>query len=135
MRIFLDTNVLASALATRGLCTDLLQRVIAEHELLIGRPVIDELRIILPRSFKLPVSLVEEFVCFLDDVGESVSEIHSLPVECPDSDDVPILGCALAANAELFVTGDKALLKMDRMTQMQVVTPRECWKRIERAKE
>ncbi len=130
MRLFLDTNVLASALATRGLCADLLQRIATEQTLLVGVPVIDELRVILPRSFKLPSSVVEAFIDLLGDVGGGVSEIQPLPVECPDPDDMSIVGCALAANAEMFVTGDKALLGMERIPQMLVVSPRECWQRM-----
>ena len=31
MKVFLDTNVLASAAATRGLCADVLREVFASH--------------------------------------------------------------------------------------------------------
>jgi len=37
VKVFLDTNVLVSALATRGLCADLLRKVLTEHELLVGK--------------------------------------------------------------------------------------------------
>jgi predicted nucleic acid-binding protein len=43
VRIFLDTNVLASAIATRGLCAELFEGIIADHELLISREVLREL--------------------------------------------------------------------------------------------
>ena len=36
MKIFLDTNVLVSAYATRGICSDLVRFVLAEHELMTG---------------------------------------------------------------------------------------------------
>jgi len=36
VRIFLDTNVLVSAYAARGICVDLVRHIFAEHELLIG---------------------------------------------------------------------------------------------------
>ena len=42
MKVVLDTNVLASAAATRGLCADVLREVLAEHELVICKQVIDE---------------------------------------------------------------------------------------------
>ena len=33
VRVFLDTNVLVAAFATRGLCADVVRTVLAEHEL------------------------------------------------------------------------------------------------------
>jgi hypothetical protein len=35
LRVFLDTNVLVSAFATRGLCADLLELVLLQHELIV----------------------------------------------------------------------------------------------------
>ena len=42
MRVFLDTNVLASAFGTRGLCADVLRLIMAEHELITGEVVVEE---------------------------------------------------------------------------------------------
>ena len=36
MRVFLDTNMLVAAFATRGLCEDVLRTTLSEHELVIG---------------------------------------------------------------------------------------------------
>jgi predicted nucleic acid-binding protein len=36
VRVYLDTNVLMSAVATRGLCADVLHVVVAEHQLVAG---------------------------------------------------------------------------------------------------
>jgi len=36
VRVFLDTNVLASAFGTRGLCADVLHIILREHELITG---------------------------------------------------------------------------------------------------
>ena len=44
MRVFLDTNVLVSAFATRGLCADVLRLILAEHTLVTGEVVLRELR-------------------------------------------------------------------------------------------
>ena len=47
--VFLDTNVVVSAVATRGLCADLFHVVLAEHELVLGETVLTELRPVLRR--------------------------------------------------------------------------------------
>ncbi len=40
MKVFLDTNVLASAAVTRGLCSDVLREVFASHDLFISEQVL-----------------------------------------------------------------------------------------------
>jgi len=47
MRIFLDTNVLASAVATRGLCADVLREVLTRHDLIISNALLKELKLVL----------------------------------------------------------------------------------------
>ena len=44
MKVFLDTNVLVAAFATRGLCADVMRVVLAEHQLITGEVVLSELR-------------------------------------------------------------------------------------------
>ena len=44
MRVFLDTNVLISAFAARGLCADLMRLLLAEHDVLTGEVNLTELR-------------------------------------------------------------------------------------------
>ena len=53
MRVFLDTNVLVAAFATRGLCADVMRVVLAEHQV-TGDVVLRELRKALARRIKLP---------------------------------------------------------------------------------
>jgi predicted nucleic-acid-binding protein len=62
MKVFLDTNVLASAAATRGLCADLLREVFASHELFISEQVVIELRRVLQLKFGVNQELVEDFI-------------------------------------------------------------------------
>ena len=47
MKIFLDTNVLASALTSRGLCADLFEVVLQSHELVTSEVVLKELKRVL----------------------------------------------------------------------------------------
>ena len=52
MRVFLDTNVLVAAFATRGLCADVVRTVLAEHEFLISSTVIEELTLTLTQKIR-----------------------------------------------------------------------------------
>ena len=53
MRVYLGTNVLVAAYATRGLCADVLHTVVAEHQLVIGEAALAEARRVLRQKIRL----------------------------------------------------------------------------------
>ena len=65
MRVFVDTNVLVAAYATRGLCADLLRLILAQHELVVSRQVLDELERALRDKIGLPEALIAEILATL----------------------------------------------------------------------
>jgi len=62
LKVFPDTNVLASGIATRGLCSELLESVIHDHELLTCKPVLQELERVLTKKLRLPETVVAGFL-------------------------------------------------------------------------
>lgn len=130
MRIFLDTNVLASGVATRGLCSELLESVINEHELLTCEPVMQELRKVLAEKFRLPESTIKMFLAFLRTEAELVAAHEPLALAFKDPDDIPVLACALSGRADVFVTGDKALIDLGAVHEMPILSPRQMWQRL-----
>lgn len=130
MRIFLDTNVLVSAVATRGLCADVLREILIHHQLIISSSLIQELEKALRKKLGLPEDLTSEFVEVLQ--KESVfSTSSSLPdIEIKDKDDLTIVSCALNGKADLFITGDKELLGLKRIGDMGIVSPRAFWEKL-----
>jgi putative PIN family toxin of toxin-antitoxin system len=129
VKIFLDTNVLASALTTRGLCAELLEVVLLSHELLISEPVLKELERILATKLGQPESITEGFISLLRTEGCLVADGHPAP-SLPDTADKPIVASALAGGAKVFVTGDKALLKLKTVEQLPIISPRDLWERL-----
>ncbi len=65
MKVFLDTNVLVSAVATRGLCADIFQAILANHDLVVGETVLTELRRVLRKKLRASRDTVEEMDGFL----------------------------------------------------------------------
>lgn len=127
MRVFLDTNVVVSALATRGLCADLYERLLAEHEVIIGEPVIAEVLEILRRKFHANRTLltsVEAELRLLNVIPAQTAAPH-LPIS--DTDDPWIIACAMQADAEYFVTGDAELLTLGKAGSLPIISPRTCW--------
>jgi uncharacterized protein len=130
LRIFLDTNFLASGLMGHGLCRDLLDRLLIEHTVVLGAPVQVELHRILTGKFRVPAELWRELESRLRELERASATNIPLDTPVPDPDDIPILACALAAKADVFVTGDKALLDLKNIEDMPIVSPRQLWQRL-----
>jgi len=130
MRIFLDTNVLVSATATRGLCADILREVLALHELVVSSPLFDELERVLSRKFGLSDDLISEVIEFLreDTILSNPGKLFNIRIN--DQDDVIILSSALNGRAEVFVTGDKEVLRLRKIGGLEILSPREFWERL-----
>ena len=127
MRIFLDTNVLVSAFATRGLCSDVFRETRSFHELLISELLLKELERILKDKMQLPQDLVADSVDYLRQTG-LMSEPAERPIpEINDPDDIPLLTSALNEKAETFVTGDKEILRLKQLDEMVILDPRSFW--------
>jgi len=130
VKVFLDTNVLVSAFAARGLCADLYESMMLGHELITGRNVLRELAVALHEKIKLDRERCDERVRLVSDQAAQIVELPN-QVECDaDADDLLVLGEAVAGAAEIFVTGDAELLKLKRIGAMRIVTPRQFWETL-----
>jgi len=130
LRIFLDTNVLVAAFATRGLCADLLALVFAEHELLVGERLLGELRGVLERKIGLPREMPDEIEELLRAQAVDLVRVERAAELAVEPDDAWILAEASAARAEAFVTGDRELLAAALDLPCPRLTPRELWQRL-----
>lgn len=130
MRVALDTNVLVSALATRGLCTDVFNLVLAEHELIVGQTVLAELTRVLREKIRLPAKVVDEVEALLRQEAEIAPQVVPLEVELRDRSDLPVLSEAAAANASILVTGDPDLHAVTGKLPLRILTPRGFWEEI-----
>ena len=130
MKVFLDTNVLVSATATRGLSADVLREALIHHQLVIAEPLLVELRNALCKKLGVP----EDFVCELIEVLQRDSLFSSssshLDVNIQDRNDVIILSCALNGEADLFITGDEELLDLGKIGNMEIVSLRVFWEKL-----
>jgi putative PIN family toxin of toxin-antitoxin system len=130
LKVFLDTNVLVAAFATRGLCADVFRLAATDHELLIGAPVLVEMRRILETKLRMPAPARNEVLQVLRRFVQVPAAKVPISLDINDPDDEWIVACAIAASAEVFVTGDKALLGLDQVEAMPIVSPREFWMQL-----
>lgn len=127
MRVFLDTNVLVSAFATRGVCADVLRVVFAEHALVTSEVVLRELRRVLRKRIGLPAGAVKEIDEFLRE--HEVVPKPAAPAALPkrDPDDQWVLASAIESRADVLVTGDQDLLDVAAAVPIKIVDPRGFW--------
>lgn len=130
MRVFLDTNVLVSAVATRGLCADVLREILVSHQLVVSAPLIAELKNVLHSKIGISQEIISDFVEVLiqDSILSKKTKLTNIDIN--DKDDIIILSTALNGKAELFVTGDKELLELEKIQSMRVISPRKFWETL-----
>ena len=134
MRVFLDTNVLVSAFATRGSCADVLAVVLAGHRLIAGELVLRELQRVLAGKIGLPGDISGEVVSFLRREATVVAvATDNLEIEVRDPDDIEVLAEAIAGRAGVLVTGDRDLPEHAVHPGITILFARGFWERLAQA--
>ena len=139
MRAVIDTNVLLSGLLWRGAPHALIEHVqagtlamvsspalLAELAEVIGRAKFDE---ILARSN----TSRERSLAEMRQLAEVIVPPPLPQPVCRDPDDDHVLACALAAQADLIVSGDADLLNLREYRSIRIVAAAEALRLIERA--
>jgi putative PIN family toxin of toxin-antitoxin system len=128
VRVVFDTNVLVAAVAADGLCAKLLRRANKHEFILFVCPVIlEEFQGALKKKLDATEEEAGKALALLREVSVMTGE--SPPTVKParivrDTDDDLILFCAVAAEADLLVTGDKDLLEIGEHGKIKILNPR-----------
>ena len=124
MRVVLDTNVLIAAFIARGVCADIFERVVDEHELLLSPFILEEFERVMARKFGLNRGRVTRAVELLRRKG-GVCEPAPLEIPvCRDPDDDQVLALGLEGKAQVLVTGDDDLLVLGSFEGFPIISPR-----------
>ncbi|MGQ0428741.1 MAG: putative toxin-antitoxin system toxin component, PIN family [Gammaproteobacteria bacterium] len=127
MIVFFDTNVLVSAVATRGICADILTAAVAHHQLAVGATVLSELRRTLSARLRLPAATVDEMESFLRRHAEIIPVQEEVARLALDKGDCMVLAQAISCGADALVTGDQALLALSGSVPVRILSPRGFW--------
>jgi len=127
MKVVLDTNVIISSFATRGLCHSVFENCLDRFEIVISSTLTKEIRNALKIKLKLPKLFIEETLDYLSENATSVKINKLLSGICRDPKDDHIIGLADSAGANYIITGDQDLLILKKYGDTQIVTPRQFW--------
>ncbi len=125
MRIVLDANVIIAAFAARGLCGAVLEICLNDHQLVLSGHLLDESRKYLVRKLRLPPETVDDIIGLLREQSLLFEPVEVPGDSCRDSDDLPVLGLAVASGADCIVSGDKDLLVLRQFRGVPIYSPRE----------
>jgi len=122
-----DTNVLIAAFLTEGVCSKLLVRARkGECDLILSHDIIREFEKVLDKKFGLSQQEIYDVRAVLSEATkEIIRKVNPIDPVCRDKDDNKILACALAADADLLVTGDDDLLVMKKYGRTRIISPKE----------
>ena len=130
MIIVLDTSVLIAAfVTTSGVCADVHKLSVREHRLVLSDYILDEYARKLREKFGLTAA---EALAERRELNLSAILVKPAPVApevCRDPADAAILGTALAAKAHMLVSVDKDLLDLQTHGGIDIVNPREFFRR------
>lgn len=109
MKVVIDTNVVVSAALKDRDPEVVLRAVVArpDWEWVVSAAILAEYKAVLSRAkFGLPPDILRQWIAFLEAVTVVV-EVPDVPPYPPDPADAKFLACALAAQADWLVTGDR----------------------------
>ncbi|MDH4201123.1 MAG: putative toxin-antitoxin system toxin component, PIN family [Spirochaetia bacterium] len=125
-KIVIDTNVLISAILFSGIPNQVLQEVISErYHLYLSHDILNEFLHVLSRSkFKLLEPQIKQFYEEIIHITNIVYPMQKLLIVKEDPSDNMLFECAIEANANFIVSGNKHVLNVKKYKNIEVITPR-----------
>jgi putative PIN family toxin of toxin-antitoxin system len=139
MRLVLDTNCVVSAFLWGGTPRGIIGAAVdGRCRLFTSGAMLAELEAVLSREKFSPrlLAVRTSVAQLLAEYTAQVIVVHATaipPTITADPDDDAVLACAVAAKAELIVSGDRHLLELGEYRDIPIVTAAEALKRIESA--
>lgn len=127
LRTLCDTNVLVSAVIAGGPPSRVVEKAVEGRlALVLADPVLKELERVLVVKIGFEAERAREIRAFLVDLASERVRAAPEPPDAVtgDSDDDVILACAVAAKAEVLVSGDRRhLLPLGEHRGVRIITP------------
>lgn len=131
IKVVLDSNIYISAIMFGGKPNEILKLARAlKIKVYISTQIFLEISEKLHKKFKLSGEDVTKILKGISKITEVVYPKIKLDVVKEDPSDNKILECAVVANSDYVVSGDKHLLKLRMFEETKIVTPSDLLKII-----
>jgi len=129
MKIVIDANMFISALIWDGIPEAVVDRAAERSDLLfISDAIMNEIeRTLRKPKFGWGEDRVASFAAYIKKIGKkvAVSPKHRITGLCRDPDDDKYIECALAADADYIISGDRDLLDLKEYGGIKIVNARD----------
>ena len=85
---------------------------------------------VLDLKFGVSQDLIDDFIRLLEQDSILAQPAQLPTIELKDRNDLAIVGAAISAGAEVLVTGDKELLDLNTVANLEVLSPRQFWEKL-----
>ena len=132
MRVVLDTNVLLSAAFFPGVCETLLAHcfLTSSVQLVLSEHILDEF---VEHGLGKLNGTVDQIDAAVVELRRRCQIVTPAPLPADiisDADDLPVLGAAIAGQADCLITGDKELLNLGSFHSIAILSPRAFYDRF-----
>jgi len=113
VRVVFDSNIFISAFVFPGSMAEraIVKIIEGDDSLYISKEILDEVLSVLSSKFSRDAEAISRVALNLSELAEFVSPTEKIRV-LRDEPDNRILECAVCADADIIVTGDKEMLKL-----------------------
>jgi len=114
----------------RGLSSDVMRLVLAQHDLVLPDCVATELDRILLEKFKVSDDALASLHESLARAARPSTPVTFEPVGLGDPDDELVLASAVAAEVDVLISGDRDFLDNAELCPIRVLSPRAFWELV-----
>jgi putative PIN family toxin of toxin-antitoxin system len=135
MRVVIDTNIIVSGYLGGALEAIIIAWKSGEFTLVVSKAIAEEyLKVLRRPKFQIESTELDDFAALLLDKAEFVIPLETINVIRDDPADNKFLEAAIAAQANLIVSGDEHLLELQTFRDIPIITAREFIAQLKRKK-
>ena len=127
MKVVIDTNILVSAAIRDGIPEIVIQFIVGrpEFEWIVSQEIMTEyIEVLQRRKLKLSAEVQQEWIDLLQTVTRLI-EVN-IEVDFPrDRKDAKFLACAIAANTDFLITGDRDFEDVQMLENTTILSVRD----------
>ena len=126
-KIVLDTNVIISAFGWQGAPHEIFKKCIfGRLNLILSPHLLSEIkRALAYPKFNFDQDEIDEFFSIVIETAEIVEPEITINLISQDPDDNRVLECAVTADSEFIISGDKHLLNLKEFGDIRILSPDE----------